>query len=60
MEMKKGIIYLGALVGSVGCALACYTGGCNPPPSVPEFSFIAAGIAVAGAGIGFLVLRRKH
>ena len=59
MEMKKGIMYLGVLVGSIGCALAC-PGSCPQPPSVPEFSFVAAGIAVAGAGIGYIALRRKY
>lgn len=43
---------------------SCGTGTCNngqcSEPQIPEFSAISAGIALIGAGIGFLALRRKR
>ena len=38
---------------------SCDFESCDPPQNVPEFSFIAAGIAFLGAGLGYIQLRKR-
>ncbi|TAL54654.1 MAG: hypothetical protein EPN86_03755 [Nanoarchaeota archaeon] len=44
-----------------GCTEGNHLDGksCVPDSQIPEFSAIAAGIAVSGAGVGYLALRRR-
>lgn len=61
--MTKRILGLAAmfLVLGTSVALAVYSGGEVPVDYeiVPEFSTLAASVALAGAGIGYFTLRKK-
>ncbi|MEM2956607.1 MAG: hypothetical protein QW041_03495 [Candidatus Pacearchaeota archaeon] len=72
-ECESGGGPLGACYESTGnsCTSACFSqgytwckaGSCyvdNPCLAAPEFTTLGAGIAIAGAGVGYWLLRRKR